>query len=278
MKTPRQILERIAPFLNSVAGDLSRFESECIISYATKLTRTELYTSKNLIPTHTVSKIFHIVRKRIKGTPLPYVLGSAYFYDREFYITEDVLIPRPDTECLIETILKYERKDTLKKFIDIGTGSGIILSILTEHCPTWQGFGVDRSFNACKVAQINSKLSQGIICADILTAFKHNNSFDFIVSNPPYIKTEEYNELDTSVKDHEPRLALWGGEDGCEFYKKISKSAQNILKPQGRIYFEIGYNQFHDVKKILQRDNWSNIQLFYDLGNRPRVISAIYKG
>jgi release factor glutamine methyltransferase len=214
-----------------------------------------------------------ILTKRLSGTPLPYIIGNSYFYSREFLVTPDVLIPRPDTETLIELVLMHESKSE-SIFADIGLGSGIISCILTETVPLWKAVGVDISYPALKVAQKNCHTPVMLLCADMLSAFKPGKTFDFIVSNPPYISQDEMDTLDPEVRNFEPVTALCGGSDGLDFYRYLALESKKVLKKTGRIYCEIGYNQQISVFDIFSNQGWSKIKTEKDLGGNPRVLMA----
>jgi release factor glutamine methyltransferase len=229
---------------------------------------------------------------------LQYIFGKAYFYDREFFVNSDVLIPRPDTETLVETVLNNEKGDTAY-FADIGTGSGIIPAILAAHRAGWAAVAVDISYEALRTAARNvssdpatgrssahvrtsatDRLSSAptniiLICCDMLSAVKPQNQFDFIVSNPPYISSPEMKTLDESVINYEPHAALHGGEDGLDYYRMISGRAMMYLKEGGRIYLEIGHDQGESVPQIFREGGRRDIAVIKDLGGRDRVVKII---
>jgi release factor glutamine methyltransferase len=254
-------------------GNFALPQSEEILCAVTGLNRTQLYISSSTPLPDTIGKqIQSIIERRLKNEPLPYILGSAYFYDREFVVSPSVLIPRPDTEILVEVILKREPV-TPQKFIDIGTGSGIIVCTLTEH-RAWDGFALDISIDALRIARKNAHSNIKLLCADLFSAIKAAHQFDFIVSNPPYIPDQSIPELDVDVKDFEPLNALRGGKDGLWFYQQFARNAAKYIKKEGYIYCEIGYDQAEACKSIFELHRWREIMITYDLGHNPRVISA----
>ncbi|MDR2729250.1 MAG: peptide chain release factor N(5)-glutamine methyltransferase, partial [Chitinispirillales bacterium] len=182
---------------------------------------------------------------------------------------------RPDTETLIEAVLNGEKDKKTAFFADIGTGSGVLAAILTANNPEWNAAAADVSYNALKTASRNVSNRVKLICADMLSAFKPIQKFDFIVSNPPYISSAQMRTLDKSVYGYEPHGALFGGEDGLEFYREISLTAQAHLKDKGRIYLEIGYDQGDSVPRILHNDGWENITVTKDIEGRDRVVKAV---
>ena len=208
-----------------------------------------------------------------ENKPLAYVENEAYFYDKEFFIDENVLIPRFDTERLVENILKNENSD--EKFVlELGTGSGIICEILQKHRPNWKIISVDISEKALNVAKKNCDKKIILINSDKFSAISAEKQFDIIVSNPPYIETEIIKTLDESVKDFEPMLALDGGESGLEFYEYLAENAKHYLKNGGRLYCEIGFNQGESVPEIFAKNGLVNIRKIKDYGQNWRVVWA----
>lgn len=275
--TVAETLRRIQARLRPVLGELAGADAELILQYILDQSRTELYVSSTKeLDTETVIRIDEVVQRRLNHEPLQYILEKAFFFDRDFEVNPKVLIPRPDTETLIEAVLGAEPNE-LRSFADIGTGSGILASVLTEQRPVWTAFGVDISPEALKTAARNCGPKVKLLCADMLSAFKPEKLFDFIISNPPYISARDMAQLDRSVAQFEPHLALYGGEDGLDFYRTLSRTAPKHLVENGRIYLEIGYDQGESVPDLLRRDGWTGISVQNDLANRPRVVKAQWK-
>ena len=271
--TISEALDYIQHALLSSSGEFALPQSEEILCTLTGLTRSSLYLSPGkLLSDQTVRQIRVIIERMLSDEPLQYILESAYFYNREFLVSPSVLIPRPDTETLIETVLKKESSEH-KTFLDIGTGSGIIACILTELRP-WKSVALDISIGALKVAQKNRRSEIAFLCCDLFSALKPLHQFDFIVSNPPYIKDSLVQELDNSVKAFEPHLALRGGGDGLNYYRQIAFHGAKYIRGEGHIYCEIGYDQEEQCMEIFKTDGWRNVTVIYDLGNNPRVIAA----
>jgi release factor glutamine methyltransferase len=215
------------------------------------------------------SKFMAFARLYMQGMPLQYILGRWEFMGLEFHISQDVLIPRADTEILVETILQREPHGA--KGLEIGIGSGCI-SISLAHHGSMDMTGTDICPRALEIAKTNNRGLCNFVLANLFP--NTHELFDFIVSNPPYISTSELANLDSSVKDHEPLKALNGGADGLDFYRRITAQAGNWLAPGGRIYFEIGYNQGQDVKNILKSSGFSGINIIKDLSGHGRVVYA----
>ena len=223
-------------------------------------------------------KINYILNQRLQGKPLSYIIGNTEFYGREFTINENVLIPRPETEILVEKVINdIKRLDKKVRILDLCTGSGIIgitLALETQSKVVCS----DISTGAIEVAKTNkNKLNANveIIKSDLFTEIQ--GKFDIIVSNPPYIKSEDILYLQSEVKNHEPHLALDGGDSGLEFYKKIIKDAPKHLNPNGKLYFEIGIGQSNDIIKLMNKD-FKNINVVKDYNKIDRVITGNLRG
>lgn len=260
--------------LTPISNDSAPFEAEQILQHVLSCSRTGLYTSFNsLISEEQRSQINNLVNRCLLNEPLSYVLGSAYFHSKEFMVTNDVLIPRPDTEVLVETVLKLEKAQHCF-FADIGIGSGAIAASIALQKPSWTAIGVDISVPALKIAQKNCSQQVLLCAADVFSAFKPQAAFDFIVSNPPYIAESEKQNLDSSVIDFEPHVALFDNADGLTFYKVFAKQADKYLKPGGSIYCEIGYLQGVDVTSLFTNNGWADVTVLPDLAGRNRVLIA----
>lgn len=197
-------------------------------------------------------KLLYSIFNQLKAhKPAQYILGFEDFHGLRFQVDERVLIPRPETEELVELILAENPKTELK-VLDIGTGSGAIAVSLKESCPLWQVTASDLSVDALELARENAKLNQvdiSFIQSDVFEVI--SDSFDIIVSNPPYISENDKDEVGLNVLASEPKMALFADEDGLAIYRQIIERAAKHLSPQGKLYFEIGYNQGGDLKKLL---------------------------
>lgn len=223
-------------------------------------------------------KVFNAyIQKIIDGYPLQYITHNQEFMGMNFYVDENVLIPQPDTEILVENVLEICAVDNKKiKILDLCTGSGAIAISLKSKLKDAQIFASDISNKALEVAEKNSKLNQTeitFIKSDLFENIEEKD-FDIIVSNPPYIKTEVIKTLSKQVQQ-EPMLALDGGEDGLDIYKKIIAEAYKYIKNNGYLCLEIGYDQKEEVTKILEKSNhYIEITTIKDLSNNDRCIIA----
>jgi len=276
--TLTQALTTLRDAFTPVSGEFALPEAERVLTFLLDCPRSRLYLNgdQDLAPAM-VRKLDDIIRRRERDEPLAYILGSAYFYNREFMVTPAVLIPRPDTEILVEEVLKNETGARLR-FIDLGAGSGCIAAILTQERPAWQCIAIDRSIAALAVAKKNRKSPYSLVCCDRLEAIGPEGSFDFIVSNPPYIPSPVIPALPVSVRRFEPVVALDGGADGLDFLRYIAENAPLLLKPDGRIYCEIGYDQGDSASAVFKGRAWRDITVNKDLGSRPRVVRATRPG
>ena len=213
------------------------------------------------------------LHERLNGKPTQYITHVQEFYGRPFRVSPAVLIPRPETEHLVEEALKHLHQGSV--VIDVGTGSGAIAVTLALASKA-KVYACDLSTEALQVAQANAaKLSAKVefLRSDLLGGIRAN-SMDMVVSNPPYIPLVEKDTLATEVRDHEPHMALFGGEDGLEVYRRLIAEAADILKPGGHLLMELAYNGAPGVERILEFCIWQGIEIIPDLAGHPRVISA----
>ena len=213
-----------------------------------------------------------LILRCAKGEPVQYVTGKADFYGRSFAVNPDVLIPRFDTENLVKAAL--ERTPEGADVLDIGTGSGcIIITMCLEK--VINGTGADISEAALKTAKKNAK-TLGADCTFVQSNLFENiqETYDVIVSNPPYIRSEEISSLDVQIREHEPHQALDGGKDGLDYYRKIVPGAKNHLKDGGTLCLEIGYDQAEAVGEILSKNGFMNIEIIQDIAGLDRVVAA----
>ena len=255
---------------------------------------------------------FENFEKRRRRIPLAQILGRQSFYGLDFFVNEDVLIPRADTECLVDLVLEdyadlakqagktYAEKrnsehvsnkheDTVENeanssslnILDLCTGSGCIGISVAKHLPYQELLLVDLSEKALAVAKKNAEKHLGenvtFLQSDLLTGVQ-GKKFSLLLSNPPYIVSRVIPGLDREVSEYEPKMALDGGEDGLVFYRRIAREAKAVLLPGARLYLEIGYDQGESVKDIFQKEGYEAVEVFPDLSGNPRVLRGIFPG
>lgn len=211
------------------------------------------------------------VKKRLGHMPIQYILNKAYFCGLPLYVNENVLIPRFDTEVLVEEVLKISKKDKSKRILDICTGSGAIAIALKKLGGFERFDALDISDKALEVAKRNAKelnLDINFLKSDMFSSLTCENKYDIIVSNPPYIQSDVVDTLESEVKDFEPRLALDGDVDGMKFYKIIAKNYENYLADNGVLALEIGYDEADDIRALFEG---KNVVIKKDLANLDRV-------
>ena len=221
------------------------------------------------------AKYLSRIEKRKMHIPLQYIINKQNFYGLDFYVDESVLIPRYDTENIVDRIVKDCKENKCLSVLDLCTGSGCI-AVSLKKSGFEKVYAADISDKALAVAKHNAKLNNADIIflqSDLYENFPKEIRFDIIVSNPPYISTDKIAELETQVKDFEPKLALDGGKDGLDFYKKILKLSKDFINKSGRLYLEIGYDQAKEVVDLAKKEGYYNIQIIKDLSGRDRGIS-----
>ncbi len=215
------------------------------------------------------------IEKRKKHIPLQYIINKQNFYGLDLYVNESVLIPRYDTENIVDCIVKDFEGSKDISVLDLCTGSGCIAISLKKN-GFEKVFALDISDKALEVAKHNAYIHNAditFIKSDLYKELPNDIRFDLIVSNPPYIRTGEIEKLDDEVKDFEPKLALDGGKDGLDFYKKILNLSKDFINKNGSLYFEIGYDQAKDVVDLAKKEGYYNIKIIKDLSGKDRGIS-----
>lgn len=217
------------------------------------------------------------INERLNNRPIAYIVGNREFMGLDFFVKEGVLIPRPDTEVLVEEVIELAKKKDAKNILDIGTGSGAITVSLAKYLENVKVTSVDISDIALEIGKRNAISNEvddriNFVKSDLFTNIDKETKFDIIVSNPPYIKREVIETLDKQVKDYEPYNALEGGVDGLDFYRAITKQAKNYLKKGGILAYEVGHDQSEDVSKLMEMDGYTNIYTLKDLQQIDRVV------
>ena len=259
--------------LEEEAVSVPRLTAEVLLTHALHQERAYLYAH----PEEELSEIAWIhygryLHERMKGKPTQYITGRQEFYGRDFRVNSDVLIPRPETEHLVEAAVAHIHARDL--VVDIGTGSGAIAVTLALETPA-HIIASDISTAALQVAQSNAQqlsAQVGFLACDLLDAYR-DGSINVLVSNPPYVPRTDEPNLQREVRDYEPPVALFGGPTGLEVYQKLSVEASRVLRPHGWLLLELGYNALNPVRAMLESD-WTDIDIVPDLAGFPRVIAA----
>ena len=271
-------------FSLNTAGYLLRKQESLCKADREKVEAAGIEQTEILQKLHSFYENFEKRRKRI---PLAQILGRQSFYGLDFFVNEDVLIPRADTECLVDLVLE-DYADLAKQagspslnILDLCTGSGCIGISVAKHLPYQELLLVDFSEKALAVAKKNAEKHLGenvtLLQSDLLTEVR-GKKFSLLLSNPPYIVSRVIPGLDREVSEYEPKMALDGGEDGLVFYRRIAKEAKAVLLPGARLYLEIGYDQGESVKDIFQKEGYEAVEVFPDLSGNPRVLRGIFLG
>ena len=251
-------------------------DSEILLSLTLKIERSQLLLNLDKRIENKEKKIFYnFIERRSNNEPIAYITGYKDFWKSKFKVDKNVLIPRPDTETLIEQVLNELDINSSKKILDIGTGSGcIIISILKER-KRCLGVGVDISKKALKLAKYNAKIQHienriKFLNSDIDNFYR--DKYDLIISNPPYIKLNKINSLDNDIKNHEPKVALNGGIDGYSKIRLVIKKSSKLIKKKGKIFLEVGLNQTRETLDILKLSGFFGSKIIKDLNNKNRCI------
>jgi len=258
----------------------SRLDSEILVSHLINIPRENIYSKlKENLPSNKTEELQRLVSRRVKKEPIAYILNNKEFWSTNFYVDPSVLIPRPETEVLIDLILsQVNNKNNYLNILDIGTGSGCILISLLKELAKAKGIGVDKSSKAITIAKKNS-ISQQVdnraLFKNInLEEIKFDKKFDLIVSNPPYLPDVSLKNLNSDIKFYEPKIALQGGVQGLDFLYKIIGLASKILKINGLLALEIGDNQFHILAKYLKKNRFKILDKYILINKQVRCLLA----
>jgi release factor glutamine methyltransferase len=276
--TPIEKLKEVAEYLKSKDIKDSIKEAEIILLESLSINKSDLYAKSFDIPEDISKKIDEFAERRAKGEPIQYIIGYVEFMGIRINVGKGVLIPRPETELLVEEAIKQLRQLTVYgsrlKILDICTGSGCIAIALAKHFPEAIIYGIDTSEIAINYAIRNAKENNikniNFLKGDLFEPVK-NMRFDCITSNPPYIKREDIKKLQREIREYEPLEALDGGEDGLDYYRRILKEAPNHLKEKGIIILEIGFNQTKDVLLTANKAGFSAVSFVKDYSGIERI-------
>lgn len=277
-----RLLTWTTEYLQQHGSESARLDSEILLAHARECQRIELYAAFDEEPTDEVKTAFReMVRRRAEGTPVAYLVGFKEFYSLNFEVNPDVLIPRPETEHLVlEAIDRSKERGNSEplQIADVGTGSGIIAITLAKNIPNSRITAIDKSPQALEVSRRNAERN-GInesqihfVESDLLAACDPDSRFDLIVSNPPYVSESEYEQLDQSVREHEPKMALVSGPGGHEAIVELLQQARNSLTEKGLVLIELSPMLAKNSSEWLP-NGWQIVKTTKDLAGLPRVLT-----
>ncbi len=264
----------------------SKLDSLILLSHTLSFSKEQIIFNPDFNLTSEQEKTFlEFIKRRCEREPVSHLIGKREFYGRNFIVTSDVLDPRPDSETLIELVLKtFPNKKQNIQFLEIGCGSGCLVITLLKEFENSIAYALDISEKALEIAKKNVKLNEvqnriKFLQSDILSALENSETnnfapkFDLIISNPPYIPSQYIEELEPEVRIFEPRIALDGGNDGLDFYRRIASDAKDFLKENGKIILEIGIKQEEEIVKVFTSQNFTFLESKKDLAGIIRVLS-----
>ena len=286
--TIQKLLNWIAEYLTQKNVDAPRLSAELLLSNVLGLKRIELYTRYNEpVGAEQLARLRDLVKRAGGHEPVVYLVGKTEFYSMEFEVTPDCLIPRPETELLVQRAIEFLRgRGGPQQVCDLCTGCGVIAVAIAANVPTARVVATDISAPALSVAARNVEkhqlqerveLLQGDLFEPVIPPLDAT-PFDLIASNPPYVSDAEYEALEKNVRDYEPRIALHAGADGLDVYRRISEKAGQFLKPGGILLLEIGYTQGPTVRELLERTQaFATIEVEKDFQKHDRLVVALKK-
>ncbi len=282
MLTVLESIKLSTEYLGKKGIESPRINAEMLLAKILNCKRLDLYLQFERPLAEEEIKLYReFLTRRSKFEPVQYILGSVEFYGIEFEVNKSVLIPRPETEILVEEIINSFNKEDVLKILDIGTGSGNIAVSLAVNLPASKIVAIDSSTDALYMARKNSDLNNtenqiefiewDINSQDLFP----ENVFDIVVSNPPYVSETDFINLQPELKVYEPKIALTDNGDGLSFHKTICTKSKVLLKPGGKIFLEAGMGQAEKIKEILLNNNYSTVKLKKDYLNIDRVVSGV---
>ena len=279
MITVLEVIKLSTDYLQKKGVESPRANAEILLADILKCKRLELYLSFDKpLAENEVQDYREAIRKRGFRMPLQYIVGNVEFFGLKLLVNENVLIPRSETELLVEKIINESDKSANLKILDIGVGSGNISLALLKNLPNSNVVAIDVSEYALSVAKQNAELNllQNKIEFKMIDIFNDDlimlGKFDLIVSNPPYVSVSDFENLEPELKIHEPRIALTDNFNGVSFYKRIIELSEQILNRQGKLYFELGMDQSTQVQKFFEESNFKNIKITKDYSGIDRII------
>jgi release factor glutamine methyltransferase len=280
--TVLEVIQRSTDFFAKKGVDSPRLQAEWLLAHVLQLPRLKLYLEFNrTLSDEEMSVMRELARRRGEREPLQHILGSASFCGLEIKIGPQVLVPRPETELLAERAWQHLAACGARPpaVLDFGTGSGCIAIAIAVHCSAAEIHALDISTEALTVARANAE-AHGVDArihfhaGDGFSGLPKGLAFDLIVSNPPYIPSDEIDGLSVEVREHDPRLALDGGQDGLSFYRLLAAEGGGFLRREGRMIVELGDGQAEQIREILVQHNWVVESVRADYSLEPRILTA----
>jgi len=267
-------------FLKNAGVESYSLDAELILMFVLDFSRVQIFTNGDYVLSERERESYlSFLEKRSHFMPVSYITGKREFMGLDFFVNPSTLIPRGDTEVLVEYAIDFINKNNFKSVLDIGTGSGAIAVSIARYCPDVNVVASDISREALKTAEKNAEINGVLDRIEIIQSDIFQNvgaKFDLIVSNPPYIKTSIISTLMPDVKDYEPVSALDGGDDGLYYYRKIIYECKSFLNKYGGLIFEIGYDQAFEVSELLRKSEFKNIDVKQDFAGLDRVVLCVY--
>ncbi len=282
----KEVLANTVDFFKKNNIDNPRLDAEVLLAELLDMERIKLYVNFDYpLKEDEIGKYREMIKLRAKRIPVAYITGRKEFMSLDFYVNQNVLLPRPETEILVEYLIDYFNEKDMERIniVEVGTGSGAIIVSLGHYLKNARILGIEIDKKAIEVTRKNIeryslddrlKVSQGNLLEPLIK--REIKNLNLVVSNPPYISEKEMETLPPEVKQ-EPKKALYGGKDGLKFYKKLIPQANEVLTKNGMIALEIGYNQAEEVEKILRDNDFTNVDVRKDYADKDRFVLA-YKG
>jgi release factor glutamine methyltransferase len=282
MITVLEVIKLSTEYLQKKGVESARANAEILLADILKCKRLELYLAFDKPLAEKEVEIYReAIRKRGLRIPLQYIIGNVEFYGLKIFVNENVLIPRPETELLVEQMIKELEVNLILKILDIGVGSGNISIAISKNLPNSNVVGIDVSEEALKIAKQNvqSHNLENRIEFKLFDVLKSDvevlGKFDVIVSNPPYVSENDFNNLEPELKIYEPKIALSDNADGISFYRKIILSSKILLNTNGKLYFEMGKDQYIDISKMMSDAGFTKIKITKDYSGIERIICGV---
>jgi release factor glutamine methyltransferase len=284
MITVLEVIKLSTEYLQKKGVESPRANAEILLAEILKCKRLELYLAFDKpLAENEVQVYREAIRKRGLRIPLQYIVGNVEFYGLNLIVNEKVLIPRPETELLVEKIISDSDKSANLKILDIGVGSGNISLAILKNLPNSNVVAIDISEGALDIAHQNAEINSlqnrvEFRLFDIMNDTLNSlGKFDLIVSNPPYVSENDYESLEPELKIYEPKMALTDNSNGVSFYKHIIESSQLMFNKTGKLYFELGIDQAAQVQEYLEQNNFTNIKITKDYSGIDRIICGEMK-